>query len=200
MMEYFLTSMERISFDWFRDIMSNGHGRIKHRLGCLDSRRKRAGFWNRRLSNKHSNYWEHFNVLMWLKSFQKFLAGKTVHVLSDNVTTVLFIEHMGGSQRELDSIARSIHVQAMDLKINLKSQVRFQETEFESRQIVKTRFNIRMDVASEFVSNDRQLPGTGSRPWWQLSSRYTTQCFLDPLTSGVDALTSGWMLSHRKTN
>lgn len=79
------------------------------------------GFWNNRLSNKHSNYRELFAVLMGLHSFKEFLIGKIVQVLSDNVTTVAFLQ-MGGSQKELDSVARANHILAMDLKITLSSK------------------------------------------------------------------------------
>ena len=115
------------------------------------------GFWNHRMSNKHSNFRELFVVLMGLQSFKKNLAGKTVQVLSGNVTTVAFIQQMGGSQKELDLIARDIHV-----LVYIKRQVRIRQDELESRSATKSQFHIRVDVTSKPISVDRTTLGTSS--------------------------------------
>ena len=60
-------------------------------------------------------------MLMGLKSVQGLLKEKTVQVLSDNVTKVAFSEHMGETQKQLDSVARAIYILAIDLKITLKA-------------------------------------------------------------------------------
>ena len=52
-----------------------------------------------------------------LKSVQGLLKEKTVQVLSDNVTKVAFSEHMGETQKQLDSVARAIYILAIDLKL-----------------------------------------------------------------------------------
>ena len=55
-----------------------------------------------------------FGSVNLLKSFQGLLKGKTVQVLSENVTTVAILEHMGETKKELDSVTRDIHALAID--------------------------------------------------------------------------------------
>ena len=87
------------------------------------------------------------------------MAEKTVQVSSDNVTIMAFIEHMRNPRERVRRDSSRHSSSSNGLENYLKSQARFQETELEIRPIVETRFNIRMDVASEFVSNDRQFLG-----------------------------------------
>ena len=67
-----------------------------------------SGFWNRRVSAESSNYRELLAVYLALLSFRSVLVGKTVEVLSDNVTTVAHINKFGSSNIRLDSIAQDI--------------------------------------------------------------------------------------------
>ena len=53
-----------------------------------------AGHWNLRMSLEHSNYRELMAVLMALKSFGPSMKGKSIQILSDNVTTVAYINHL----------------------------------------------------------------------------------------------------------
>ena len=80
------------------------------------------GFWNRRLSNKHSNYRELFAVLMGLVISEIF-GRKDCTGIVRQCDYSGFYRTYGGSQRELDSIARAIHVQSLDLKITLKARL-----------------------------------------------------------------------------
>ena len=80
------------------------------------------GYWNTRLSMKSSNYRELFAVLMGILSFKEHLKGQQVQVLSDNVTTVAMINGMGGSSVQLDMVARSIHIEAMEANITLSAK------------------------------------------------------------------------------
>ena len=80
------------------------------------------GYWNTRLSMKSSNYRELFAVLMGILTFKEHLRGHQVQVLSDNVTTVAMINGMGGSSVQLDMIARTIHIEAMEANITLSAK------------------------------------------------------------------------------
>lgn len=77
------------------------------------------GFWNKDMSFRHSNYRELSAVWLGLISLREFLQHKTVQICSDNITTVAFINHMGGSTKDLDMVARHIHQQALDMNTKI---------------------------------------------------------------------------------
>ena len=80
-----------------------------------------SGYWDRDMANMSSNYREIQAVFLAICSSRKELTGKHVQVLSDNVSTVAYLNHMGGPSRDLTEIAsdiwdlalgRSIHISA----------------------------------------------------------------------------------------
>ncbi|WAR12344.1 hypothetical protein MAR_026524, partial [Mya arenaria] len=80
------------------------------------------GFWNGRVSQSSSNFRELFAVLMTILSFKKKIHGKHIQVLSDNITTVAFLNGMGGSVTSLDKIVRTIHLEAIECNIHLSAR------------------------------------------------------------------------------
>ena len=141
---------------------------------------------------KSSNFRELFAVLMGILSFKELLRNKQVQVLSDNVTTVAMISGMGGSSVQLDSVARSIHLEAMEANIGLTAKylsgIQNWRADFLSR--VKSTYEWRLhpklfqmlDIiwgphhVDRFASiTSTQLPVYNSLYW-------------DPQTAGVDAL------------
>ena len=54
------------------------------------------GFWDPTMSQKHSNVRELMAVLLSIRAFQVLIKNKTIQILSDNITTVAYINHMGG--------------------------------------------------------------------------------------------------------
>jgi len=59
---------------------------------------------------------------MGVLSFKDQLKNKRVQVLSDNITTVAFINGMGGSTQKLDVISRALHVDAINGGIHLTAK------------------------------------------------------------------------------
>ena len=55
-----------------------------------------SGTWTKEVSFQLSNYHELLAVLKTLQSFKTVLQGKVVQVLSDNITTVCYINSLGG--------------------------------------------------------------------------------------------------------
>jgi hypothetical protein len=80
-----------------------------------------AGFWNPRLSQTPSNYREMMAVLMALKSFT-FQPGKKLQVLTDNVTTAAYINHLGGPSPALSQLANALWMEAHDKRLTLSAQ------------------------------------------------------------------------------
>ena len=59
------------------------------------------GLWNARLSNKSSNHRKTMAVLLAMKAFTKQLQDKSVQIVSDNISTVAYINFQGGSRKDL---------------------------------------------------------------------------------------------------
>ena len=86
------------------DASASGWGAVLSAHSCQLA----SGFWDRRVSGESANYRELLAVYLALLSFRSSLMGKTVEVLSDNVTTVAYINKFGSSNIRLDSIAQDI--------------------------------------------------------------------------------------------
>ena len=71
------------------------------------------GFWDSEMSQKHSNIRELTAILLTLRAFQNFVKNKTIQILSDNVTSVTYLNHMGGPSVELTEIAKAIWQEAL---------------------------------------------------------------------------------------
>ena len=63
-----------------------------------------AGYWDKTMSTAPSNARELMAVIMSVLSFREELAGKAVQVLSDNISTVAYIMHLGGPSPGLSSM------------------------------------------------------------------------------------------------
>ena len=87
--------------------------------GCQLDDKCAYGEWNRRLSNKSSNYRELMAVLLGLQSFAILLRGKTVQVLSDNITAIAYVTKLGGMEPELCTLAETIWSTALQYEIHL---------------------------------------------------------------------------------
>ena len=77
------------------------------------------GFWDPNMSRQHSNVRELMAVLLSLRAFTASVKGKTVQILSDNITTVAYINHMGGTVVELTEIAKLIWAEAIQNNITI---------------------------------------------------------------------------------
>ena len=77
------------------------------------------GFWDQTMSQKHSNIRELMAVLLSLRAFAPHIRNKTISVLSDNITSVAYINHMGGPMEELTDIAKLIWAEAIQNNITI---------------------------------------------------------------------------------
>lgn len=150
------------------------------------------GFWDHYLAHKHSNYRELYAVLMGLMSFLPLLENKTVQVLSDNVTTVAFLNNMGGSTPDLDQVARKIQVMAMENGIKLVATYLSGVENWKADQLSRMSSTYEWQLHPNlFKLIDRTW---GPHHIDRFASFITTQLpiynslFWDPGTSGVDAL------------
>ena len=79
--------------------------------GAVLGNQTAAGFWNVRLSRKHSNYREMMAILLLIKTFKR-LQGKSVQILTVNISAVAYINHLGGPSKELTRLTSAIWTEA----------------------------------------------------------------------------------------
>ena len=97
------------------DASGSGWGAVLSAHNCQLA----SGFWDCRVSGESVNYRELLAVYLALLSFRSALVGKTVEVLSDNVTTVAHINNFGSSNIRLDSVAQDIWAFALQNGVSL---------------------------------------------------------------------------------
>lgn len=97
------------------DASSTGWG-----FACLGL--EAAGLWDTWVSQQSSNVREMIAVLMGLLSFKAELTGKSVQIMSDNVSTVANINFQGGPSHVLTQVARAIWSVALSNDITLSVQ------------------------------------------------------------------------------
>ena len=81
-----------------------------------------SGTWTNQIGFRHSNYRELLAVLMAIESFKEKLKGRHVQILSDNVTTVAYVNRMGGPSKDLSDLMTTIWTSAHRSKIVLSAK------------------------------------------------------------------------------
>lgn len=69
-----------------------------------------------------SNYRELTAVLMALHSFLPIIKGKAVQIVSDNIWTMAYLNHLGGSVKELSDMAKAIWSLAFHHSIQISAR------------------------------------------------------------------------------
>lgn len=150
------------------------------------------GFWNPDIARSSSNSRELMAVLLSLRSFLPLISRKNVQVLTDNITTAAYINLQGGSNKLLSEIATEIW--SLSIRNNFLIQAKY----------IQGKHNIRADGLSRLRPHyEWQLhPGVfqyidkifGPHTIDRFASFMNSHCrvynslFLDPGTSGIDAL------------
>ena len=83
--------------------------------------RKASGHWNYQLFKKTSNYRELMAVRLALLSFAPYIQGKCVQIVSDNITTVAYLNHLGGPVQELSVLTETIFTEAQQANVTLSA-------------------------------------------------------------------------------
>ena len=77
------------------------------------------GSWDQTMGLRHSNVREMAAVLLALRAFRHLIRDRTINILSDNITTVAYVNHMGGSVSELTEIAKLIWAEAIRYNVTI---------------------------------------------------------------------------------
>lgn len=150
------------------------------------------GFWNKRMSYQHSNYREMSAVWLGLISLKQFLMNKTVQVLSDNVTTVAFINNMGGPSQPLNEIARLIHQEAINMNVKIVASYLAGPRNWKADQLSRLKSTYEWKLHPNIFRLIDQYWGPHQVD--RFASMLTTQLphynslYWDPLSAGVNAL------------
>lgn len=179
----------------FTDASSSGWGAV-----CEGQ--EASGLWSVQMSYQHSNARELMAVLMALKSFKNSLQNKNVQIMSDNIVTVAYVNHLGGPCPALVKITKAIWAEAFAQKMNLQAKwvagchnevadrlSRLSPYSTYSWSLHPAIFNL-LDHMWGPHSFDRFADVTN-----HLCSLYNSLYF-DPLSSGVDALAQQDWGSH----
>ena len=87
--------------------------------GAVLEEKEAQGFWDPSIGHCHSNQREMWAVLMALISFRQEVAGKTIQIRSDNITTVAYLNRMGGPRQGLNQIATAIWAEALHNHVSI---------------------------------------------------------------------------------
>ncbi|XP_066982817.1 uncharacterized protein [Macrobrachium rosenbergii] len=90
--------------------------------GCHYGDQATYSTWDAHMSHQHSNVRELVAVLLSLKALLPLLKSKSIQILSDNVTTVAYINQMGGPIGNLTDISKQIWKIALEDNITLHAR------------------------------------------------------------------------------
>lgn len=163
-----------------------------------------SGLWSIDISYRHSNFRELLAVLMALLSFKHHLKNRHIQLLSDNVTTVAYINQLGGPAPELSQLMTTIwqvaqehgiHLSARHLAGNLNGHA-----DRLSRRVSPYDWSLNKSVFRHL--NALWGPHTVDR----FASQYNTQLprfnslFWNPGTEAVDAMAQDWRRENNFVN
>lgn len=164
-----------------------------------------SGHWNHRMSRQHSNVREMMAVLLTLHCFRKHIQGKKVQVLTDNVSCVAYINHLGGPSTQLTQVAQAIWDLAYQTDTELiarhLSGVTNQRADSLSRIGEQYEWSLNQGLFNYLEA--KWGPHTIDR----FANLHNTKLplynsrFLDPRTQGVDALSqNNWGIHNNYVN
>ena len=76
--------------------------------GGVCNGKEAAGPWTKPIRFKSINYRELLAVFLTIKTFIRELANKCIQILSDNITTVAHLNHLGGNIKDLSDLTKAI--------------------------------------------------------------------------------------------
>lgn len=162
--------------------------------GAVYEGQEAAGLWTGPIVHKSINYRELLAVLLGLKSFKDKLRGLTIQIVSDNITTVAFINNLGGNTPELHAIAKEIwsFTTINNTQISAKhlSGSKNCHADRLSRISPQSTFSWKLHPRVFRYLNTLYGPFTIDR-FADIANFQITpynSLYMDPLTSGVDAL------------
>ena len=170
------------------DAAKNGWGAVLRNRQNLES----YGLWQKSVAYSHSNYRELLAVLKAIQTFRHHIRGQHVQILSDNVTTVAYINRLGGSSGKMMKLMTTIWAWTNELNVTISGKFLAGKINVDADRLS------RRDSPYDWMLNrqtfrmlDKVLgPHTIDR----FAAAHNTQTtrynslFLDPWTEAVDAM------------
>ena len=172
---------------------------------CIPALNKEvSGVWNDKMVHKHSNFKELFTTLLAVCSFREDLRGKRVQILSDNITKVAYINHMSRSNKEFCDVIQELFNVCLDLNVTLTAKYLAGSSNIRADELSRQRSPYEWQLhPAVFAEIDRMW---GPHTVDHFASMNTAEIpkynsyFMDPLTSGVDALSQVWTKDNNFVN
>lgn len=163
-----------------------------------------SGLWPICISQKPSNYRELLAIILTLDALKHIVRGKCVQILSDNVSAVAYLNHMGGPSTELSELAQSLWSICFQLNITITAKYLAgkENTLADSLSRVVNQYQWRLHPRLFRMIDQMYGPHSVDRfasiTTTQLT-RYNSQ-FYDPETEAVDALAQSWIGENNFVN
>lgn len=168
---------------------------------------KAHGKWTQKEKYMHINERELLAVLLAVHSFQNVIKNKHIQVLSDNITTVAYINHLGGSSEVLTTITTNIWNMCQKLALTIEAKHLAGNLNCEadrlSRLTDQSTYSWSIHPKLFRILDQMWGPHTIDRfadLTHHVCPRYNS-LFSDPYTSGIDALAqTDWSIENNFVN
>lgn len=155
-----------------------------------------SGLWTGEVSFQHSNYRELLAILMGLLSFKELLKGLHVQILSDNITSVAYVNQLGGPSVQMSNLMTTIWQTAQEYNITLSAKHLAGKLNGHADRLsrIHSPYEWRLNPSVFRLLNAMWGPHTVDR----FASMRSTQLrrynslYWDPKTEGVDCLAQNW--------
>jgi len=157
------------------------------------------------MSQKHSNVRELTAVVLAMQSLVGMLQRKKVQILSDNISTVAYINMQGGPSGELTELARKIWTLAISKGISIQAHYIAGKSNVQADYLSRLSSKYEWEIHPALFNYLDKIWGPHTLD--RFGSQNTAKCrkynsrFLDPGCCGVDALSqSDWKIENNFVN
>lgn len=172
--------------------------------GCI-GQLETSGLWDKSMATQPSNFRELAAVYLSIKSFRSVLQGKAVTVLSDNITTVSYLNHLGGPVPTLTNLSQAVWALVYKLDIDLRAHYLPGHLNIQADQLSRTTSQYEWMLNPQVFKHIDGLFGPhtidrfASFQTRQLP-RYNSVSY-DPESEGIDALSQdNWTAENNFVN
>ena len=190
------------SLGWGATILNSASAPIKHvNLPSVHA----AGTWHESTACMHSNFRELLAILKAIVSFRNSIKGLHVQILSDNATSVAYINHLRGSSELLSTLMTTIWSTADAMNVTLSAQhlAGWRNSIADGLSRISSPYNWQLNTKI-FKNRDRMWgPHTVDRFAADHNTHLPVYNSLhwDPKTSGIDAMSQkDWYVHNNYVN
>ena len=165
------------------------------------------GQWTIKQCFRHINEKELLAVLLALHSFKDLIKNKHVQILSDNISTVAYINHLGGPVQSLTQIAKNIWTLCYQLGVTLEAKHLAGKKNVQADRLsrLSPRSTYSWSIHPALFRQIDKMWGPHTMDRFADMTNHVCQkynsLFRDPYTSGIDALAqTNWSTENNFVN